>query len=532
MDVVYLLDAMPSFMKQFIISILLLVLAMILLNAPQPKRDIESISLLESEFKVSESKVKNHPPVTGDSDSVHHNPTTDKPVVEYSDLLHYETLEFPFSYFSDGYTMIENFCYKGEPNNFWKAFKIVQLSISFDPKHTKKEDFKFFVAGSVSESVGKFEKSIAETSKFTDWMASNLVERPLTFLFVSSNSDSPFYDFWFSSPLKIRLDPFSPSCVTIATDKPYTASLVQTHLSPWLLSTTLIGIVLFTTAPFLASEVLFYYASCSMFAVVAFLILFLYITIRLMPGRKPLITILGCLGTSAAFVLSQKFWVSLLGRTLELALEYKTLCTISLTVSAISGFFIAYWIGPPAPRSQDVIRWFLRVIGAFFIFVSCQNLGVVALILLGCLSFDNRQYLRQGAIKLFNRSRPFVYRIYPKSPPMVKKLLEYIYPNVFTRRYLSLEEYEAEGQTETKRQLTALRNYVNSPQVNHWELTQRLGPGRDRFIHFASPNSNVESFMTDFPPDDSDTNDIMDNSDEEEIMKQPIDIDYISDDDD
>lgn len=150
-------------------------------------------------------------------------------------------------------------------------------------------------------------------------------------------------------------------------------------------------------------------------------------------------------------------------------MSYQKYVLIYIFVTSLLSFGICYYKGPPKkPRSKDLIKWSLQLIGVILIFFASEmrEASVALIIVCFCLYFF--------PTGIFRAVRNFYRRRFPEK-----------------RRLLSIEEFEEQGRVETEKALAELREYLKSPKCkNQWSLVKNLSQPI-RFASFVEGEGHV-----------------------------------------
>lgn len=266
----------------------------------------------------------------------------------------------------------------------------------------------------------------------------------------------------------------------------------------------LAGVLLFMFADSLARSQTFYYSTGVSTGVIASLIIFFFVLYRFMPKKSP-------------------FYVALVGgwsfSVYIIQLVYKNLQTIlkdhwhyALGYVGLVGFIsfaVCYRYGPLVDeRSINILSWTLQLVGLLLIYAGIQIQPVAFAIIVSLVLAKNLEYPVNFAFTLWRKFRGYVHW---KPEP---------------RRLLTEEEYQRQGEEETRRGLEELRSFCKSPECNTWKTVSRL-QSPQRFAGFMEGSSHVMpnevsmhsqeyGFGGSFFEDD-----IFDTDDEEDLDEKP-----------
>lgn len=233
------------------------------------------------------------------------------------------------------------------------------------------------------------------------------------------------------------------------------------------------GLLLYTYAPGLAESVAFHYAGGVSVAMLLGVLVLVFFVWHRTGRRRPGVVIsavLAALGVTATAVrdwavtalveLARTHWPYVLGY-----LGFFGCLGYALTFYRLAG-------GPPAPHERALLSGFLRLVALALLFASSHSLRVCLAAMLGAIGMHSvPRSLSSRAYKLLRRATergpagaPSVYTTESGSRATWR-------PATASGRYLSAEEYEAQGKAATD---DALRRHFASPEYQRW-LVQNHG---------------------------------------------------------
>lgn len=250
---------------------------------------------------------------------------------------------------------------------------------------------------------------------------------------------------------RFRISPFNDSCVGLVHRDSCMIAYSFHALDVSLVAFFLLGLFLFLSADNLSKNTMLYYGSGVGMGVFMSLIIIMFVFSRFMYKRTGFFVAIA-FGWSGVL-----YCFSLLYNNLASLLEtYRTYVVGYTTFMSIISFYICYWWGPPSsPRTLDIIRWSVQVVGiACMLYASHAPLFfrvAMVFVLLTVYFFPTKSTLQ------WFQSNTLVYRWFP---PRQKLLTE--------------EEFIMQGSEETKKALEQLREYCKSPDCNAWKTISRV----------------------------------------------------------
>ena len=137
----------------------------------------------------------------------------------------------------------------------------------------------------------------------------------------------------------------------------------------------------------------------------------------------------------------------------ELGDSFKLYVFAYFAVSSIISTIFVYSIGPVTnPRYINIIEWLLKFSSISFIYMGVTNKDIFISFIIGFI-------IVKFSYKLPNLT-------------LVNKLSYKLFPT--KRKLLTKEEYAAQADEFTRKQLTELQNYCRSPECNSWRIISRL----------------------------------------------------------
>lgn len=289
----------------------------------------------------------------------------------------------------------------------------------------------------------------------------------------------------------LLLSPFGESCVEVKRiDGPdgteYSITAIKT-LPPYYPLLLAIGVILYLTAPSLSRNIGIYYSTSTALGVVLSLLLLLFIFYRMVP--KSSMIGWGVLLGGYSVVASVLYYG--LCNLLEILQQYWQWLVGYVVLSGLITFAVVYRIGTPDPRTLNLLQWGAQLVAVVLVGSSFHQLpwaAFSAIVLLWILGFFAKLMSWIFGVLL----APFwcclrpVSRCLSSFNPFKQK-----YPK---RRLLTMEEYDAVGEIETKLALEKLRAHCRSSLKNEdiWDAVSKLKDPK-RFTEFLSGKSHISS---------------------------------------
>ncbi|CAL1606460.1 unnamed protein product [Knipowitschia caucasica] len=232
----------------------------------------------------------------------------------------------------------------------------------------------------------------------------------------------------------------------------------------------LTGGLLFMFADSLSKSQLFYYSAGMSTGMIASLIILFFVLYRFMPKKGPFYLLVagGWSFSVYAIQLVCRNVQTILKDHWHFALGY-------VTVVGFISFAVCYRYGPLVDeKSINILSWTLQLLGLLLIYAGIQIQPVAFAIILSLVLAKNVDYPVSLALNLWRKLRRFVNC---KPEP---------------RRLLTEEEYQRQGEEETRRALEELRKYCKSPEFNTWKTVSRM-QSPQRFADFVEGSSHLMS---------------------------------------
>ncbi|XP_069762487.1 nuclear envelope integral membrane protein 1 isoform X2 [Narcine bancroftii] len=227
--------------------------------------------------------------------------------------------------------------------------------------------------------------------------------------------------------------------------------LLTRRFSPQLMLIFTFGLLLFFYADSLSRSRLFFYTSGISFGVLASAIIVIYVLARFLPKRSSLYLLVAG-GWSVSLYLIQ---VTI--RNLQFLLkDYWQYALGYVTISGFISFAVCYKYGPfEEERSINLLNWTLQLCGLFLIYSGIQVRQVALALIVVAFCIKNIELPFRWSYTVYNQMLKL--RDKPES-----------------RRLLTEEEFQREGEVETQKALVELQKYCSSPDFNAWKMVSRL----------------------------------------------------------
>lgn len=230
----------------------------------------------------------------------------------------------------------------------------------------------------------------------------------------------------------------------------------------FLFAVFLAGVFLFVFADTLSRSQLFYYSTGMSTGLIASLIILIFIMSRFLPKKSPLYVLVVGGWSFSLYV------IQLVCRNLNVILrEHWHLVLGYTTVVGFISFAVCYRYGPLVDkRSINILSWTLQLFGLLLIYAGIQIQPVAFAIIVAALCSKALEYPVSLALSAWRKIKPSLGW---KPEP---------------RRLLTEEEYQRQGEEETRRAMEELRKYCASPGCSPWKTVSRLQSPK-RFADFV-----------------------------------------------
>ncbi|XP_023148141.1 nuclear envelope integral membrane protein 1 [Amphiprion ocellaris] len=230
----------------------------------------------------------------------------------------------------------------------------------------------------------------------------------------------------------------------------------------------LAGTLLFVFADSLSRSQLFFYSAGMSTGMIASLIILFFILARFLPRKSPFyVLIVGGWSFSV-------YAIQLVCRNLSIILREHWHAALGyIGVVGFISFAVCYRYGPLVDeKSINILSWTLQLFGLLLIYLGIQIQQLAFAIIVAALISKHLEYPIMLAVSAWRRIWRFVYW---KPEP---------------RRLLTEEEYQKQGEEETRRALEELRKHCNSPEFSPWKAVSRLQSPK-RFADFIEGSPHL-----------------------------------------
>ncbi|XP_041654503.1 nuclear envelope integral membrane protein 1 isoform X3 [Cheilinus undulatus] len=261
------------------------------------------------------------------------------------------------------------------------------------------------------------------------------------------------------------------TCIKIqpADKTPYTVK----PLCKWdiyLILVFLAGMFLFFFADSLSRSQIFFYSAGMSTGMIASLIILFFILARFLPKKSPFyVLIVG--GWSFSL-----YAIQLAFRNLNIILQqHWHLALAYVAVVGFISFSVCYLYGPLVDEKRiNILSWVLQIFGLLLVYLGNQIQQLAFAIIIAAFISKNLEYPVFLAGAAWRRMKKLIHW---KPEP---------------RRLLTEEEYQRQGEEETRKALEDLRKYCNSPEFSPWKAVSRLQSPK-RFADFVEGSPHLMS---------------------------------------
>lgn len=203
---------------------------------------------------------------------------------------------------------------------------------------------------------------------------------------------------------------------------------------------------------------------------IASLIVLFFVLARFLPKKSPFyVLIVG--GWSFSL-----YAIQLVFRNLStIVREHWHMALGYVSVVGFISFAVCYLYGPLVnEKSINILSWTLQIFGLLLIYLGIQIQQVAFAIIVAAVFSKYLEYPVNLTVTAWRKMRRFVHW---KPEP---------------RRLLTEEEYQRQGEEETRRALEELRKYCASPESSPWKTVSRLQSPK-RFADFVEGSPHLMS---------------------------------------
>ncbi|XP_054505157.2 nuclear envelope integral membrane protein 1 isoform X1 [Agelaius phoeniceus] len=249
-------------------------------------------------------------------------------------------------------------------------------------------------------------------------------------------------------------------------DTTYSVVLLR-RFDPKLFLVFFLGLLLFFCGDTLSRSQIFYYSAGISVGLLASLLILVYMMSKVMPKKSPVYFLLVG-GWSFSLYLLQLIFKNLQ----EICKSYwQYLLGYLLTVGLLS-FAVCYRYGPlENERSINLLSWALQLLGLLLIYSGIQIHPIALGLVLVAVCTKNLDYPLQWAFAAYRRVQSS--KLGPTPP-----------------RLLTEEEFQLQGEVETRKALAELRSFCQSPEFSAWTTVSRIQSPK-RFADFVGGACHV-----------------------------------------
>lgn len=298
------------------------------------------------------------------------------------------------------------------------------------------------------------EEKLQELDRFSlwNWFQSLLRER---------QNETTINISLFSKKTCFKIDPADKSLYTVKPLRKFDIYLFLVFLA---------GMMLFLFADLLSRSQLFFYSAGMSTGMIASLIILFFVLARFLPKKSPFyVLIVG--GWSFSL-----YAIQLVFRNLStIVKEHWHMALGYVSVVGFISFAVCYLYGPLVnEKSINILSWTLQIFGLLLIYLGIQIQQVAFAIIVAAVFSKYLEYPVSLTVAAWRKMRRFVHW---KPEP---------------RRLLTEEEYQRQGEEETRRALEELRKYCASPESSPWKTVSRLQSPK-RFADFVEGSPHLMS---------------------------------------
>ncbi|XP_029974204.1 nuclear envelope integral membrane protein 1 [Salarias fasciatus] len=247
----------------------------------------------------------------------------------------------------------------------------------------------------------------------------------------------------------------------------YTVKLLR-KFDVYLFLVFLAGGLLFFFADSLSRSQAFFYSAGMGTGMIASLIILFFILARLMPKKSPFYVLIVGGWSFSVYAIQLAF------RNLSIIMQEHWHAALGyVVVVGFISFAVCYRYGPLVDqKSINILSWTLQLFGLLLIYLGIQIQRVALTVILAAVIAKYLEYPVVLAVSAYRKMRRYV-RWKPEP-----------------RRLLTEEEYQKQGEEETRRALEELRKQCNSPEFSPWKAVSRLQSPK-RFADFVEGSPHL-----------------------------------------
>ncbi|XP_068068700.1 nuclear envelope integral membrane protein 1 isoform X2 [Anomalospiza imberbis] len=239
------------------------------------------------------------------------------------------------------------------------------------------------------------------------------------------------------------------------------------RFDPKLFLVFFLGLLLFFCGDTMSRSQIFYYSAGISVGLLASLLVLVYMMSKVMPKKSPVYFLLVG-GWSFSLYLLQLIFKNLQ----EICKSYWQYLLGYLLFVGLLSFAVCYRYGPlENERSINLLSWALQLLGLLLMYSGIQIHPIALGVVLVAVCTKNLDYPLQWAFAVYRRVQSS--KLVPTPPPL-----------------LTEEEFQLQGEVETRKALAELRSFCQSPEFSAWTAVSRIQSPK-RFADFVGGASHV-----------------------------------------
>ncbi|XP_053860727.1 nuclear envelope integral membrane protein 1 isoform X2 [Vidua macroura] len=239
------------------------------------------------------------------------------------------------------------------------------------------------------------------------------------------------------------------------------------RFDPKLFLVFFLGLLLFFCGDTMSRSQIFYYSAGISVGLLASLLVLVYMMSKVMPKKSPVYFLLVG-GWSFSLYLLQLIFKNLQ----EICKSYWQYLLGYLLFVGFLSFAVCYRYGPlENERSINLLSWALQLLGLLLMYSGIQIHPIALGLVLVAVCTKNLDYPLQWAFAVYRRVQSS--KLGPTPP-----------------RLLTEEEFQLQGEVETRKALAELRSFCQSPEFSAWTTVSRIQSPK-RFADFVGGASHV-----------------------------------------
>uniref|UniRef100_A0A674HRA6 Nuclear envelope integral membrane protein 1 n=1 Tax=Taeniopygia guttata TaxID=59729 RepID=A0A674HRA6_TAEGU len=239
------------------------------------------------------------------------------------------------------------------------------------------------------------------------------------------------------------------------------------RFDPKLFLVFFLGLLLFFCGDTMSRSQIFYYSAGISVGLLASMLVLVYMMSKVMPKKSPVYFLLFG-GWSFSLYLLQLIFKNLR----EICKSYWQYLLGYLLLVGLLSFAVCYRYGPlENERSINLLSWALQLLGLLLMYSGIQIHPIALGLVLIAVCTKNLDYPLQWAFAVYRRVQSS--KLGPTPP-----------------RLLTEEEFQLQGEVETRKALAELRSFCQSPEFSAWTTVSRIQSPK-RFADFVGGASHV-----------------------------------------